>query len=378
MKKNYGTAVLDSQKAYRIALDSLIENIPFQESRDCDNETVFGTLLRAASQKDSIENTSKTLTKLPCGNTIRNSLKQYNSIDDAEKFINHALQNPLPPSIRNAKHELAIDYNLLSYYGKPSPEEEEYICRSKSQNGTSSFYVYATLYIIRKGKRVTIALVCVRKTESYVSVITRLLNHIASLNIKIKCLYADRGFYSVPVIRWLKALDIPFVIPVIVRGKSRGTRQIINEKRTRKTTYTMNSSQYGSITFDIIVVCVYSKGKYGKHGTKVLAYAVHNIKTIPHQIHKTYRKRFGIETSYRMKNICRIKTTTKNSTIRFIFIGISFLIVNLWIYLLWKFVSYPRKGGRLIFREVFPLKQLLNLLCIAVDQRYKSPNIIYL
>ena len=180
MKKSYGTPVLDAHKTYQTALDSLKDNVPFEEKGTCDAETVFGTILRAASQKDSIENTSKTLENVPCGNTIRNSLAQYDNVDDAEKFMNSALQNALPPNIRNGKHELALDYNLLPYYGKySSSEEKDFICRSKSTDGTSSFYVYATLYVIRKGKRATIALVCVRSGESYVSVITRLLSYIS-------------------------------------------------------------------------------------------------------------------------------------------------------------------------------------------------------
>ncbi|WP_242065355.1 hypothetical protein [Trichocoleus sp. FACHB-262] len=40
-------------------------------------------------------------------------------------------------------------------------------------------------------------------------------------------LYLYRGFYSVPVIRWLKALQIPFPMPAVIRGKTGGTRQLL-------------------------------------------------------------------------------------------------------------------------------------------------------
>ncbi|KAB8333868.1 hypothetical protein SD80_011490 [Scytonema tolypothrichoides VB-61278] len=48
-----------------------------------------------------------------------------------------------------------------------------------------------------------------------------------------------------------------------------------------------------------------------------------------HSIHDDYRLRFGIESSYRMKNQCRIKTTIKNPTIRFLFVALAFLIINI-------------------------------------------------
>ncbi len=140
----------------------------------------------------------------------------------------------------------------------------------------------------------------------------------------------------------------------------------------------MESVKYGAVTFDVWVVCVYSKGIYGKHGTEVFAYAVNNIGISLRGIHRDYRRRFGIETSYRQKNLCRIRTTVKNQAVRLFFVGLSFTIVNLWVYILWKYVSYPGKGGRLIFRDLFSLKQMLSFLRVAVGRKYKTNNIMWL
>ncbi len=75
-------------------------------------------------------------------------------------------------------------------------------------------------------------------------------------------------------------------------------------------------------------------------------------------IYQDYRKRFGIESSYRLKNLCRIRTTTKNPILRLLYVGISFLLVNIWIYLLWSKISKPRKGGRLVYNSLLTLKQM--------------------
>jgi len=95
-------------------------------------------------------------------------------------------------------------------------------------------------------------------------------------------------------------------------------------------------------------------------------------------IHQDYRKRFGIETSYRLKNLCRIRTTTKKPTLRLLFVGISFLLVNIWINILWRKISQPRRGGRLIYRKIFNLKQMLEFFRQAVDQIYQVREAIYL
>lgn len=68
------------------------------------------------------------------------------------------------------------------------------------------------------------------------------------------------------------------------------------------------------------IVCTYKKGKRRAHGREFFVYAVHKVKLSLHSIHDDYRLRFGIESSYRMKNQCRIKTTVKNPTIRFLFV----------------------------------------------------------
>lgn len=95
-------------------------------------------------------------------------------------------------------------------------------------------------------------------------------------------------------------------------------------------------------------------------------------------IHKDYPKRFGIESSYRLKNLCRIATTTKKLTLRLLFVGIAFLLVNSWVNLLWKKISSPRKGDRLIFRYLFGLKQMLAFLRQAIDRNFQVVEDLYL
>lgn len=370
---------LTDSKTLQEVVDCLSEHIPIATQGNCDQKTIFEILVRAASQRDSLENTSKTLKTAPTGNDIRYHLEKYDALDTLESQLNQALQTRLPSRIYQGHHKVAIDLNLIPYYGNPSPEELPYIYRSQAKNGTCSFYAYATLYVIKKGKRVTLAIKAVRRFDTLVAIITYLLDLISSLNLKIKRLYLDRGFFCVPVIRWLQGLSIPFVMPVIIRGKQAGTRQLLKGRRhSYKTNYTLNSQKYGSVTFDVWVVCTYKKGKRGKYGIEYFAYAVHQMQLTLRSIHSDYRLRFGIESSYRMKNQCRIKTTTKNPIVRFLFVSIAFLIVNLWIYLLWRYVSHSRRGGRLLYPKLFSLAQMLEFLRQAVDRIYGVESAIYL
>ena len=294
--------------------------------------------------------------------------------------MNLALANQIPRGIQKSHLKLAIDLNLIPYYGNPSDEELPYIYRSKAKNGTCSFYAYATLYAIKKNKRVTLAIRGVRWYDTKVALITYLLANLININLKgkIKKLYLDREFFCIAVIRWLKALDIPFIMPAIRRGKKRGIKQFLKGKKSYKTTYTMGAGEDNSVTFNLWIVCKYQKGKRGKYGIEYFAYVVYKVSTSLTYIHQDYRKRFGIETSYRLKNSCRIRTTTKKPTLRLLFLGISFLLVNIWINILWRKISRPRRGGRLIYREIFNLKQMLEFLRQAVDRIYQVREAIYL
>ena len=126
------------------------------------------------------------------------------------------------------------------------------------------------------------------------------------------------------------------------------------------------------------VVCGYHKGANGKHGIRYLVYVVHLVKIALHQLHHYYRQRFGIETSYRLKNHCRIQTTTKNPVLRLLFVALAFILVNLWVFLLWHFVSRSRRGGLLVYQTLFPLKMMLQFLSTAVERHFPVITAIYL
>jgi putative transposase len=167
-------------------------------------------------------------------------------------------------------------------------------------------------------------------------------------------------------------------MPAIRRGKQGGIKQFLKGRKSYKTTYTMTRGKDDSVTFDLWIICKYRKGHRGKHGVEYFAYVTYKVKASLFYIHQDYRKRFGIESSYRLKNLCRIRTNNKNPILRLLFVGISFLLVNIWVNLLWLKISQKRRGCRLIYRKVFGLKQMLAFLRQAVERKYQVVQGIYL
>ncbi|WDD36738.1 ISH3 family transposase (plasmid) [Nostoc sp. UHCC 0926] len=359
-------------------IECLVENFSIETQGGCDQQTLFEILIKAASSGDSIENTAKLLKNVPTANDIRYHLNKINNFEELEAQINQALKSRIPLGLKKGSLKIAIDLNLICYYGKPTLEELPYIYRSQAKSGTHLFYAYATLYVITKNKRVTLAIRGVRQSDTCVALITYLLAELDSLKINVKKLYLDRGFFNTPVIRWLQALNIPFLLPAIKTGKKGGGKQFLKGRKSYKTTYAITRDKDDSVTFDLWIICKYRKGKRNQRGVQYFVYVAHKVRTNLDYIYQDYRKRFGIETSYRLKNICRIITNNKNPVLRLLFVGISFLLVNIWVNLLWLRISRKRKGSRLIYRILFALKQMLAFLSQAIERKYQVVESIYI
>ena len=277
-------AILTDEETFKKVVDCLKENISIKTQSDCQQTDLFNILIGAASQADTIENTASTLKNSWSGRNVRYHLSKINNFKELEKELNQALITNLPRRIKKRKHKLAIDLNLIPYYGKSRDQEEDYIYRGQAKNGTCSFFAYATVYIIANNKRLTIAFIGSKKSYTNVAIITYLLEKIQSLNLKIKTMYLDRGFYSSSVIRWLIALDIPFIMPAIKNGKTGGINQYLKGKKSYKTTHTLNEGKDNEVTFPLWIVCLpsnggkYLKGKRGKFGVEYLPYVVYKVK----------------------------------------------------------------------------------------------------
>jgi IS4 transposase len=271
---------------------------------------------------------------------------------------------------------VAIDLTLPPYHGEPAREEAE-IRRGPAKSGTTHFHGYATAYLIRKNKRLTLAMTSVRAREPLSAVLERLLAELDRLGISRTRLYLDRQFFTVEVIGYFqqRRAEERVVMPVVVRGKNGGTRALLKGRRSHWTQYTMRntmrSREHGSATFRVAVVCKHSKGRYGRHGVQHFAYAVlGEIPGKPQRLYAEYRQRFGIESSYRLMNELRIRTSSRCPKLRLLFVAAAFLLANRWVYLKWSRVSERRRGGRRVQHAHFRLRLFRHFLREAVRALY--------
>ena len=96
------------------------------------------------------------LAGVPSSNTLRYHLDKLDDIELLAAQLNQALQSKLPGRLKKHKHTIAIDLNLILYYGKASALEGPYLYRSQAKAGTTSFFAYDTVYMIHRHKRMTL------------------------------------------------------------------------------------------------------------------------------------------------------------------------------------------------------------------------------
>jgi len=94
------------------------------------------------------------------------------------------------------------------------------------------------------------------------------------------------------------------------------------------------------------------------------------------QMRRLYRRRFGIEASYRSMRQVRAWTTSRNPALRFLLITLAFILVNLWQELRWRYCQVPRRGGRKIDENRFKLQRMASFLNRAIEAVYGAISFI--
>ena len=374
-----GLITLTSEELLNFALETLLKHVRLHiNGEKCTLENVFELILKASAGQTSINDVCDDTPGAASGTTVLNQLHQalpqkLGQLWRLEAKLNDALVANLTPRMRRVRCELAADLVLIPYHGQPAKDEKE-IRRGQAREGTTHFHCYATLYMIYKDQRMTLCMTFVRKNDTMPDILRRLFRRLDVLNLNVKKLYLDKGFYSIAVIRLLKERGTPFILPAIAR-KNGGVSKLFVGRASYKTSYTLRNKKLGSEVVDLALTRKYSKGRYRrrKHSkrSKWFAYVTYRVRTHPLQIFQFYRRRFGIESSYRQMNRVRVRTSSTNPALRLLYVGVAFLLINLWVCLKQQYACDLHRKGRRVNPRRLTLLRMMHLIIRAVEQRLK-------
>ena len=312
-----------------------------------------------AVDKNSVHSVSKQYQDVACETSLRYHLKKLN-MEELIKSNEKILLQEVVKTLKTGKnYEFAVDYTNDPYYGKTDSSNEKYVIRSQAKKSTNSFYSYASLYITNKNERFTLSVLPVEKKKTKVEYLSHFIDLIIGLNFKIKVLCMDREFYSIDVFEFLQKNNIPHIVPVVKKGKK--MKQILKGNKARCEQYVMKNAKK-RIHLDIVIDVKYLKGKRDKKGCENLGFVVFGINWTPRKVSTVYRRRFAIESSYRMRNIVKPKTSTKNAVIRYFYTLVSFLLKNIWLYLQKKHFTIVNRGPQVIDEDKFRFELFILLI----------------
>jgi hypothetical protein len=339
----------------------------------CTADVVWNVVLRAAARMISLFAACRDLANAPSQQAIFDALEDGlpRTLPVLENRLNGALIDAIPRRLRCGAWRVAIDWHLVPYYGAPQHSRNE-IYYGKPKQGTGRFHAYATACIVQYGERYTLALTWVRRHETMVVVLRRLLARIREIGLRIKYLLLDRAFFCYPVTAFLQAERLPFLMPVMFRGrrpKKRRARTGLHWIKRQKAGCYPHTLKRGKDAVRLSIYVAYRSYRHHrtkKRGSQKLLFAAWRVHGSPTEIRERYRKRFGIESSFRQLRQARIYTCTRNPHLRLVFVAVALILRNLWVWIHATILAEGSGPGKTLRLERLRFKRLLDWIAQIV------------
>ena len=231
---------------------------------------------------------------------------------------------------------LAVDMHSIPYLGTLI---NRLFGGGRRKGGTTRFETYMTAvvaslaYLPHTGIRVA------GKGESMAEGVASMIRDCAAAGIKVRHTLLDRGFYAVAVMIALDRLGVWFIMPVPHRAPiRRAVEEYKAGKRKRVSKYTVTAGNGDEFVHTLLIsekVEIVKRGKdKGKRKTVYLVYATNMpmgaarraVKAIP----AAYKKRWAIETGYRVVEKIRARTKSNCTQARIFMFFFTMTINNVW------------------------------------------------
>jgi len=240
-------------------------------------------------------------------------------------------------------------------------------CSGQAKKGTTHFIRIASAYVIWRQVRLTLALRYVLPDENALDILKILLKRLQELGFgQMRVLYLDKGFASTKIIDYLRERKQPAIIACPIRGKDGGTRALCQGRKSYRTQYIFTDGTQAPLALKATLV----PDKSGKRRRKWLAFIVIELDWLPEKIHHEYRRRFGIECSYRILRRVRATTTSRNPTVHFFLLAVGLLLVNAWVFLRWEFARLLAPGLHRVDETRFRFYRFTRWLIRAIEDVY--------
>jgi putative transposase len=291
-------------------------------------------LIHMGMTKDFAENGSKTYKELrgmnnPDADTLLYHLKNYTDTKDLHRMFTTLFEIVWEMARKinlfdiRKHYDVAIDFTEWYFYGDRGAPM---VVGKEPERGTSKCYKFATINVVESGKRFTLLALPVGPFDTKEQILRKLLSYVLE-RIKIRRIYVDRGFCDSNAIKVFNSFHLRYLMPATKISTVKDVMAITPAPKI------ITDFEMKDVTFNLVIV--EEKDNNGEMVKRAFAtneeYNENDV-NLADRLFDLYGKRWGIETSYRVKKHSYLpKTTSKNYQIRLFYFMFSVLLYNLWI-----------------------------------------------
>ena len=316
-------------------------------------------MIHMGQTRDFAENGNKTFRELrscdcPNADTLLYHLKNYQDSKQLHKMYITLFEIVWEMARKSntfdiRKHvDVAIDFTEWYFYGDRSAPM---VVGKEPERGTSKCYKFATINIVEAGKRFTLLALPVGPFDVKEKVLSQLLSY-ALERIKIRRVYVDRGFFDSKVIKVFQKFHLEYMMPATQISTVKDVMEIAPAPSV------ITDFEMKDVTFNLVIV----EEELESRQKVKRAFAINeeyneNDVNLAERLFDLYGRRWGVETSYRIKKHSYLpKTTSKDYLIRLFYFMFSVLLYNLWILadiLIWLALFGVVKENHLVTSKLF-------------------------
>lgn len=338
-------------------------------------------VLRAASERSSVTHARSRCRRGTSDRHARRLLAALH-LGLTQRALTRALRELAAPCVPKRPVDVAIDFHDIPYYGDAIDPDHPQFVKTQESRGTHRAYHYATLDLLLPNFRLTVSVRFLTERGHRHRAVLRALADARRCGVEVRRLYLDREFYEYGTLSRLKANGYTVITPMRLGSSQRkrwerGTRSYVTEHTLRDP-----RGKGEPLHLRVHVVVRYQAGKkWNRHGAQYLIYEVIGhvagdaLRTVPiRETHALYRRRFSIETSYRLLGEARAITSSRSPAIRLLYVGVALLLQDEWVILKLQWASEGRQGpsGFIVNAAILRLATMLELLRAAVERRLGS------
>ena len=229
--------------------------------------------------------------------------------------------------LRNRKVALAFDVTDEPFYGKI---QGIWIHAEQPVRGCTGCFKFLTISVVNHDNKLILGSLPVPRGADMVELIMELLQQAKTL-VHPEILLFDRGFDNLELLARLQEANLRYQI--LWRKQAWATKILKKMKRgevkeiTKVRKYSKEKSTF-KVKVRYVFIKRYRRFANGKAYNWV--FATNTRQKSQHFYVDKYRKRWGIETVFRVLDNIQIKTTTKNEVIRYFINMFCCLVYNLW------------------------------------------------